>query len=124
MLEKNPKFNWFLWLISISCLAVIIGAFYFFYYQKNYDFIVEVACDPNIEACTEIECETIEECPPDGISYFKRYSLNANDFGKCEDEDCTVACTSGIIDCEAIECEVDETAGESCSIPESPIEIE
>ena len=124
MLEKNPKFNWFLWLISISCLAVILGAFYFFYYQKSYDFIVKVACDPAIETCIQIECESIEECPPDGISYFKRYSLNANDFQKCEGEDCTYVCENELIECELLECEEAPEFGEYCVSPATQTEKE
>jgi len=123
MLEKDPGFNWFLWLISISCLAVILGAFYFFYYQKNYDFIVEVACDSTIEECTQRDCTNPDDCPPNGLSDFKRYTVNAGDFEKCENEDCAVACESGIIECELQQCEEDPDYGEYCISPETILDI-
>jgi hypothetical protein len=121
MLEKDPGFNWFLWLISISCLAVILGAFYFFYYQKDYDFIVEVACDPTVESCTERDCTNPDDCPPNGLSDFKRYSVPASDFEKCENEDCTTACEMGIIECELQECEEAPDYGEYCVSPETEV---
>ncbi len=116
MSEQEGKTNdWFLILISLSCLAVIASAFYFFYYQKNYDFIVEVACDSATETCFQRDCSNPDDCPPNGLSDFKRYSLSAGDFKMCESEDCTNACESGTIKCEQIECTEDEIMGETCS---------
>ncbi|OGI94686.1 hypothetical protein A3A03_00135 [Candidatus Nomurabacteria bacterium RIFCSPLOWO2_01_FULL_40_18] len=116
--EKNS--NWFLWLIGISCLAVIASAFYFFYFQKNYDFIVEVACDPSQETCFQRDCSNPDDCPPNGLSDFKRYSLNAGNFQMCENEDCENACETETIQCEPVECTEDLTVGESCSNFASP----
>lgn len=119
MLEEGENSNWFLILIGISCLAIISSAFYFFYYQKDYDFLVEVSCDPSKETCFERDCSNPDDCPPNGLSNFKRYSLNAGDFGKCKNEDCTFACESGAIKCETIECVENPDYGEYCISPES-----
>lgn len=120
--EEEKKSDWFLWLISISCLVAIFVSFYFFYYKKDYDFIVEIACDISKEECFQRDCSNLDDCPPNGLSDFKRYSLKANDFKMCENEDCTNACETGTIKCEPIECAEDEIMGESCSIFELPVE--
>ena len=52
---------------------------------------------------------------------FKRYSLNAEDFSKCENEDCTNACETRTIKCTPIKCIESLDAGESCSVLEVPV---
>lgn len=122
--EKGQKTNWFLILIGLSCLAVIAVTFYSFYFQKNYDFFVETACDPTIEECFERDCTNPADCPPNGYSHFKRYTLNASDFSQCENEDCKNACETGAIECEQSACEENEEWGETCVSPETLAEIE
>src|SRR3989339_642281 len=112
---EDKKNSWFLWLVGLSCLVAIFSAFYFFYYKKDYDFIVEVACDTAKGVCFQRDCSNPDNCPPNGLSDFKRYSLNARDFKMCENEDCAIACETGIIKCEPIECAKDLTTGESCN---------
>ncbi len=116
MLEGDKKENnIFLYLLLSGCLIAIAVSFYFFYFKKDYDFVVEVSCDPATETCIQRDCTNPEDCPPNGLSDFRRYSLNARDFQKCEKEDCANACESESIKCEHIECVEDELAGESCS---------
>jgi hypothetical protein len=120
MFEKtNKKNDWFLWLIGISCLVAIFCAFYFFYYKKDYNFIVEVACDPLKETCFQRDCSNPDDCPPNGLSNFKRYSLNAGDFKMCANEDCANVCETGIIKCEPVKCVENAEVGESCSTLEN-----
>ncbi|MDD5721204.1 MAG: hypothetical protein PHT16_02020 [Candidatus Pacebacteria bacterium] len=121
MSEEDKKSDWFLWLIGISCLVAILVSFYFFYFKKDYDFIVEVACDPSVEICFQRDCSNPDDCPPNELSDFKRFSLKASDFKMCENEDCANACEAGTIKCEPIECEEDEEMGESCSVLELPV---
>jgi len=115
MIEEGGKTSWFLWLIGVSCLAVIVGAFFSFYFQKDYDFIIEVSCNPIEETCFQRDCSDPNNCPPNGFSLFKRYSLRASDFQLCENEYCASACANGIIKCEQIECEENEILGEFCT---------
>jgi len=110
--EKNN--NWFLWLISLCCLLVIGVSFYFFYFKKDYDFIVETSCDSTKEECFSRDCTNPDNCPPNQLSTFKRYTLKASDFQYCENEDCKIACESGSIKCERISCVIDEGLGEIC----------
>ncbi len=116
MLEEDKKNNWFLWLIIACCLVVIFVSFYFFYYKKDYQFVVEVACDATKEICFQRDCSNPDDCPPNGLSDFKRYSLNAGDFRKCENENCLSACENGAIKCEPVPCTEDLNTGESCSV--------
>ncbi len=122
IVEEENKFNWFLWLIGVSCLAAIGSSFYFFYHQKDYKFVVEVACDTNKEICFQRDCSNPDDCPPNQLASFKRYDLRAYDFAKCENEDCTYACENNLIKCEKISCVDNLDVGESCSEAE-PVEI-
>lgn len=116
MLEENKtEHNFFLYALLLGCVVAIGSSFYFFYYQKNYNFIVETQCDTTKETCFQRDCTNPDDCPPNGLSDFKRYSLNAGDFAKCQNEDCTTACETGSVKCEQIECAEDLEAGESCS---------
>jgi hypothetical protein len=119
--ENKPN-TLFITALLICVLASVVVSFYFFYYKKDYEFVVEVACDVTKETCFQRDCTNPDDCPPNGLSDFKRYSLNAGDFKNCESEDCAIACESGAIKCEPIECAVDEIMGESCSSPENPID--
>ena len=116
----EQKTNWFLWLIGLSCLAVIVSSFYSLYFKKNYEFVVETSCNPEVDICFERDCTNPDDCPPNGLSDFKRYKLNAGDFSKCENEDCTLACETGLINCTQVTCVADELLGESCTTPELP----
>ena len=80
-----------------------------------------MTCDPSKETCTQRDCTNPDDCPPNGLSDFKRYNLNANDFKICENEDCTNACENGTIKCEPIECAEDEEMGETCSAFGTPL---
>lgn len=114
-LQPKKIFSPFSTFALIVFLAVIISNFYFFYFKKDYDFIVESSCDITKEQCFQRDCSSPDNCPPNGLSDFKRFSLKASDFKFCENEDCTKACESGQIKCEPIECTSDIDMGESCS---------
>lgn len=119
MPEEDKKHNWFITLMILCVVAVIAWSFYVFFFQKNYDFIVETDCDPLKEVCLQRDCSNPEDCPPNELVIFKRYSLNANDFQSCENEDCTEACLSGAIECELLECVEDPDYGETCTDPQA-----
>ncbi len=116
MQEGDKKHNWFLILISLSCLAVIFSAFYFFYFKKNYDFVVEVSCDITQETCFQRDCNNPDDCPMNELSSFKRYHIRAADFPACKNEDCTLACESRVINCEPEVCVDNIETGDYCSV--------
>ena len=81
--------------------------------------MIEVTCDPSREVCFQRDCSNPDNCPPDGFSDFKRYSLHASDFKMCLGEDCKNACETGIIKCQPVQCAPSPDDGESCSTIEN-----
>ncbi len=100
-------------LTIISILLALGSTWYKYFYAKNYDYLVEASCDPNIENCFVRDCENPDDCPPNGLSIYKEYYIKAYDFQNCSDNSCTEQCSSGAIKCEVIECGNDEE--DSCS---------
>jgi len=105
--------NIFLYIMLAGCLITIVTSFYFFYFKKDYDFFIETECNSEAETCFYRDCENEPDiCPPNGFSYYNQYTISANDFKYCVDEDCTEACATGLINCEKVECtEVDVADG-------------
>jgi hypothetical protein len=98
--EKLQKPDSFLLLFTFVAFLVIGFAFYNLFFQKNYDFIVETACDPSVEICFYRPCDIDEnECYPNNLSYYKEYTIKARDFKYCENEDCGKVCREGTIEC-------------------------
>ncbi len=117
--EKDIPKRLFTPLILINILLFVIvlaNSFYFFYIKKDFDFMVETSCDTSKEECFLRDCSDPDSCPPNGLTEFKRYTLNANSFKYCENEDCKIACEGNQINCENIPCEENPEMGESCSI--------
>ena len=105
------------YLLFLFVIALVIGipfavAFNKYYYTKNYDYIIETPCDPSKEACYTRDCSA-EECPPNGLSNYKVFSVKAYDFAKCSDNSCKKECEGGLIVCVAIPC--GESESDSCT---------
>lgn len=116
--------NWFIQLLLLCVFLAIASSFYFFFFKKDYNFLVEVPCDATKEVCFQRDCTNPDDCPPNGLTSFKRYNLKASDFKYCENEDCTLACESEQIQCEKIECVEDVEMGESCvALEEEPVVV-
>ena len=107
-------------LLLICVVLSILVSFYYFYVKKEFNFIVEVPCDQTKESCFHRDCSKPDDCPPNGLSEFKRYSLNAVDFNKCKDENCSDVCARGEIKCVPVACSEDKDTGESCSFRADP----
>lgn len=91
-------------LVSAMVLATIVNNFYIFYFQKNYDFIVEASCDPTEQACFVRSCGEDSECPPNELEQYRMFVLKASDFEKCSDDSCLNECVMGAIQCEEVLC--------------------
>ena len=69
------KFNLNIILIVLfftSFLIAIGSSYYKYYYAKDYDFLVEASCNPEIEKCNFRDCENEpDSCPPNGLSNYK-----------------------------------------------------
>ncbi|MBP9715627.1 MAG: hypothetical protein KBD48_00335 [Candidatus Pacebacteria bacterium] len=119
MPEEEPKsHNVFLYILLISCAVVIATSFYFFYFKKDYNFIVETACDNTKETCFYRDCSIDGECPPNNLSYYNQYTIKARDFSACVNEDCTSAIQSGAVQGEKTECTEEDITNEVCVAPE------
>ncbi len=99
--------------LFLLCLITILFCFNKFYIKKDYNFVVEASCNPESETCYFRDCDAGDaECPPNNLSYYKMYNLNAKDFESCEGEDCTSLCSSSVDLCEEIPCS--STDGDEC----------
>jgi hypothetical protein len=89
----------------VVILIIPIGSAYYHYFvNQDYDFLVEVRCDSNEETCYSRDCSNPDDCPPNGLSVYKQYSINALDFRKCSDNSCEKECKSGSVKCTEIVC--------------------
>ena len=94
---------------------------YIFYFKKNYDFIVETKCDNTTETCYYRDCSIDGNCPPNNLSYYSVYTINAKDFKKCINEDCTDFCKNTDT-CLKTECANSDISDGICVLP-TPIII-
>lgn len=99
--------------VVVFALVVPLGAaFYRYYYTQNYDYIVEAPCDPAKEVCYTRDCSS-DECPPNGLSNYKVFSVKAYDFPKCSDNSCEKECEKGMIACVSVPC--GESESDDCT---------
>lgn len=120
MPEEEPKsHNVFLYILLISCAVVIATSFYFFYFKKDYNFIVETKCDPTAQTCFYRDCSITDNCPPNNLSYYSVYTLKAKDFNQCINEDCTDFCSLNTGMCIKTECTESDISDGTCVLPES-----
>jgi hypothetical protein len=108
----RPQSFLFLAVIGIGMLVPLGAAFYKYYYLKDYDYIVETPCDSAKEICYTRDCST-GECPPNGLSEYKVFSVKAYDFPKCSNNSCKEECEKGLITCVPVPC--GQSGGESCT---------
>lgn len=113
--ENDYKRNIFLYVLIAGVLISIATSFYFFYLKKDYDFIVETECNPEMEVCFFRDCEnSLDGCPPNNLSYYNEYTIKAKDFSSCKDEDCSDACLNNTIECVKTECSDNDILERSC----------
>lgn len=119
--ESNNKHhhNFFLVILFIGSIITIIDSFVFFYYGKKFNFIVETSCDKSKETCFYRDCSIEGYCPPNNLSYYKTFIIEADDFNKCQNEDCTDFCQREMIKCEQVSCTEDDLQNGTCT----PVEI-
>ncbi|HRH22526.1 MAG TPA: hypothetical protein PLB51_00840 [Candidatus Paceibacterota bacterium] len=101
-MEKSDKI--FLWIIGLSVVAVILATGYNFLFVQKYNFYVEAPCDPATQTCFERDCSEVDACPPNNLSTYRAFYIQAGDFSRCEDNSCLKECTSGTLSCEEIVC--------------------
>lgn len=90
-------------LFFLAVFAVLAVNIYRYWYEKDFTTLVEASCNPTLALCYVRDCET-DECPPNGLSEYRVFSVAAKDFAKCADETCLFECSNSIIACEEIAC--------------------
>ncbi len=119
---ENQKPDKFLFLILFATFSLIAYSLINLFLLKNYDFITEINCDPTSEHCFYRACDMDEnECYPNNLSYYKVQTIKAKYFKYCENEDCTVACNEGLIQC--VETLCGEEEGDRCVNPENYVPL-
>jgi hypothetical protein len=101
---KNLKGPVFYILSFFIIILPLLSSFYKYFYTKNYDYLIEANCDPSVEICYYRDCLNTDECPPNGLSTYKKFYVKAYDFDKCSDDTCSAECASGLIKCIPIIC--------------------
>lgn len=99
-------------LLCISVMIIIVATANHFLIKKDYNFALETACDPLEHNCFVRDCDT-DECPPNGLEYYRIFEVPAGDFETCLENDCLRECESGAVQC--IETVCDEESGGYCS---------
>jgi hypothetical protein len=98
-------------LIVVMVLSVIVSNFYKFFVIKDYDFVIEVPCDPTQSLCFFRYCDG-DDCPPNNLEVYRIFSLNAADYEVCKDGTCLTECSIGKISCTETMC--NEANSDSC----------
>lgn len=111
--KKTPASQILTALFTVTVVGAIAVSFYHYFYKKNYDYLVESACDPTVEVCFIRDCNEADACPPNGLAIYKQYQIRASDFKGCTDNSCLHECESGAVKCVPIAC--DSTGGDECT---------
>lgn len=117
---------WLVFTLVGGCIVSVIFCLYFFFIQKQYNYLIETECNPEKEECFVRDCESEDsDCPPNGFSYYKKYSISAKDFKMCPEENCQALCESGGSSCVQTKCaEADFESGGCVASKKSPITSE
>ena len=99
MAHKLLPLHWVL--VATVCVAIVFS-FYKYLWTKNYLFLVEAPCNQQTMECYVRDCDE-EECPPNGLSEYRLFSVPADVFRSCTDNSCWNVCAAGS-SCEEILC--------------------
>ncbi len=108
-----------IWLLVATAVATTA---WLYLYQKDYDFVVEAACDPGAQNCFHRDCSSADaECPPNNWEDYKVYRVRASDFAHCSADACASECLDGTAPCVEELCS--DSPDNSCSTnPEESVE--
>ena len=94
-----------LFVFLFTVFSALFFGFYRFYIKKDFNYIIEAPCNSESEDCFYRDCESDPEiCPPNMLSFYKKFTISAKDFEKCSDNSCLKECESNIIVCSPITC--------------------
>lgn len=92
----------------ISLFFVFLTGYTKYIFAKDYTFYVEGECDPTATSCYVRSCD--DYCPPNELSTYSAYYIDANQFNNCTYNDCKNICedTETAYLCEPIPCDAEE----------------
>lgn len=94
--------------------VAIVASFVRYYNLKEFLVHIEVPCDPLVEKCFYRDCENSLDCPPNGLSNYRQFSLSGAVFASCNDIDgCSEVCKQSGGPCTEIVC--GETNDDVCA---------
>lgn len=89
-------------IMAVLVVMLIVGIasnYYHFYYLKDYNYVVRVACSADEIDCTFDECvDSDEQCEDKTKTGYKEKLIKAKDFNKCGN-DCSVPCENSLLEC-------------------------
>lgn len=105
-------------IITLSVIVTILVTGYKFLWEKDYNFVVEASCNPEVNNCFYRDCSIEGDCPPNNFSNYRIYEIHASEFSKCSNNSCERECESGVINCSERLCSVEN--GDECTTIEPP----
>ena len=113
MTKLSPKVSILLSITAVCVALVFLTAYSKYIFAKDYDFILEAPCNPEIEVCFVRDCD--DYCPPNELDTYTIYKIPASAYESCTTNSCQNICqnpkTSGL--CEKINCQIED--GDDCS---------
>lgn len=108
-----------IWLMVAGAIAVTA---WLYLYQKNYNFVVEAACNPSTQNCFHRDCSSADSsCPPNNWEDYKVFRIKAKDFASCSADSCASECLNGTAPCVEELCS--SSSANSCSAnPEQSVQ--
>lgn len=101
-------------LLSIVSLS-LFSSFTRFVVAKDYNFHVEIPCEPTSEGtCFVRDCD--DYCPPNGLESYKVFVIPALLYDKCTDNSCSNICLTNGSLCSEIQCSLEN--GDTCTVIE------
>jgi hypothetical protein len=91
---------------------VVAHSFYVIYIAKDFDYLIDMSCDPNSEKCFQRDCTNPDDCPPNKLSVYKQSYVTAKYFPECTDNSCDNLYKSNPGLFRKVEC--DESNGDTC----------
>jgi hypothetical protein len=105
-INESFEFRWSsinIWFF-VLLLITLWFAFNRYVETKNFHVIIETPCDPAGELCFFRDCDK-EECPPNGLSTYRSWDVNAKIFYGCDvNNTCESTCENETGKCKEIVC--------------------
>ncbi len=111
--RQNQK-SFYILLLALMSIVLLsfFSAFARFVLAKDYNFHVEVPCEPSENNCFTRDCD--DYCPPNGLENYKVFVMPATLYAQCDNNACENICVDNNNLCSEIECSSD--AGDTCSL--------